>query len=74
MTELISKSKELLGFTKTKKRKPRHYEFATDPVTGFRNNKGTYNGPAKTRRTNSISTPETCESHVESDGGKFYYY
>ena len=74
MTELISKSKELLGFTKKRKRKPRHYEFATDPVTGFRNNKGTYTGQAKTRRRDNSSTPETCESHVESDGGKCHYY
>ena len=50
MAELINKSKELLGISKNKKRKPVHYEFSNDPVTGLRNNKGTYTGQLQKRR------------------------
>ncbi len=64
MAELISKGKDLLGLSKKKERKARHYEFGRDPVTGFRNNKGTYKGQPK-RRKEVVDTPE-----FESDFSK----
>ena len=61
MEELISKSK---GFLK-KKHKPRHYEFGTDPVTGRRNNKGTYSGtPQRQPKKSCTSSAEIFELDV----------
>lgn len=44
MGELLNESKELLGLGQKRQQRPRHLEFSTDPVTGFRSNKGTYSG------------------------------
>ena len=41
MAELINKSKEFLGVGQ-RKRRAQHFEFSTDPLTGFRSNTGTY--------------------------------
>ena len=57
MAELISKGKDFLGLTEEKECKARHYEFGRDPVSGFRNDKGTYKGQPK-RRKEEINTSE----------------
>lgn len=66
MAELLDKGKELLGLTKKKGRKDRHYEYGRDPVSGLRNNKGTYQGQSKKRRKEISFAPET--PGFESDG------
>lgn len=67
MSELLSKGKELLSLSKRKQRKARQYEFASDPVSGLRNNKGTYSGQSKRRRKDTNSILETSVPH-ERDG------
>ena len=62
MAELLSKGKELLGLGRKKERKPRHYEFGRDPSTGPRNDKGTYKGQPKKRRTELSSEVFGLES------------
>ena len=68
MAELINKSKELLGLNK-KRRKRAHYEYSTDPVTGLRNNKGTYSGQVPKRKKEvsvECETPELDGTPVHS--------
>ena len=60
MAELISRSKEFLGLTK-KPRKQGHYEYSSDPVTGLRNNKGTYTGQVLKRKKELSIDSETLE-------------
>ena len=60
MAELISRSKEFLGLTK-KPRKQAHYEYSSDPVTGLRNNKGTYTGQVLKRKKELSIDSETLE-------------
>lgn len=71
MSELLSKGKELLGLSKKKQRKARQYEFASDPVSGLRNNKGTYSGQSKRRRKDTNSILETSVPH-ERDGKRIF--
>ena len=66
MSELLNKSKELLGISKKKQRRPSHFEFSTDPVTGVRNNKGTYTGQLKKRRK-EIGESGECAPTFELD-------
>lgn len=66
MAELLDRGKELLGLTKKKGRKDCHYEYGRDPVSGFRNNKGTYQGQPKKRRKEISFALET--PGFESDG------
>ena len=60
MAELIIRSKEFLGLTK-KPRKQAHYEYSSDPVTGLRNNKGTYTGQVLKRKKELSIDSETLE-------------
>ena len=71
MGDLINKSKELLGISGKKKRKTQHLEFSTDPVTGFRSNKGTYTGQKGQRKRNSELDVATCAENVD---GKLQLY
>lgn len=67
MSELLSKGKGLLGLSKNKERKARQYEYGSDPVSGLRNNKGTYSGQSKRRRKDTNSILETSAHHERDD-------
>ena len=71
MSELLRKGKGLLGLSKNKERKARQYEYGSDPVSGLRNNKGTYSGQSKRRRKDTNSILETSVHH-ERDGDANY--
>ena len=65
MAKLISKSKEMLGVTK-RKQKAQHFEFSTDPVTGFRSNTGPYSDRSKKGRPRALWLQTlTASSSVE---------
>ena len=50
MDQLLGQAKEMLGRgSGAKKRKPVYYELSTDPVTSFRNCKGTYSARTKSK-------------------------
>lgn len=67
MAELINKSKELLGVGK-RKRRAQHFEFSTDPLTGFRSNTGTYSKRSRKgkKAANANATCKDLEEHVEN--------
>ena len=72
MSELLSKGKGLLGLSKNKERKAWQYEYGSDPVSGLRNNKGTYSGQSKRRRKDTNSILETS-AHHERDGKHIFW-
>lgn len=55
MAELINKSKEFLGVGQ-RKRRAQHFEFSTDPLTGFRSNTGTYSKRSRKERRQRMLT------------------
>ena len=75
MSELLSKGKGLLGLSKNKERKAWQYEYGSDPVSGLRNNKGTYSHThtqSKRRRKDTNSILETS-AHHERDGKRIFW-
>lgn len=71
MSELLSKGKELLGLSNKKQQKAQQYEFASEPVSGLHNNKGTYSGQSKRRRKDTNSILETSAQH-DRDGKRIF--
>jgi hypothetical protein len=55
MDRLIEQGKNILGKGK-KRRRPLHYEYSTDPSTGRRNCKNTYNSKYYNHDDTSISS------------------
>lgn len=71
MSELLNESKELLGLSKKRQQRPRHFEFSTDPVTGFRSNKGTYSGQRGGKRKEMDMS--TCAVELDSFDGELRF-
>ena len=72
MDQLLGQAKEMLDRRSgAKKRKPVHYEFSTDPVTGFRNCKGTYSARSNSaRRGRDQNLDDSAYNSQEIHNGK----
>ena len=72
MDQLLGQAKEILDRgSRAKKRKPVHYEFSTDPVTGFRNCKGTYSAKSNSaRRGRNQNLDDSADNSQDIHNGK----
>ena len=66
MEKLIEHGKEALGSNRKKQRKPVHYEYCSDPTTGWRNCKNTY--MPRSLPSNRLSQDQAkCSKSVSED-------